>query len=315
MNGEKRGHWYLLTGFLLGAALGLVYAWMISPVRYVDTSPSALSDAYKDQYRLMIAMAYQADFDLGRAQERLKLVDTANPASELAAQAQRMQASNASPQAVRALALLAYSIGKPEQAIANAAATRTAAASQPPSAGTHQPTAESPSVETSLPGQTALPPSATVDLAEAIRTATQPLPTSTSIATTAHTPSPTVTITPLPTLTVRPNNTPLAVPDATFSLTDQKEVCDSGTPGGLIQIYVIDAKSQSLPGVKITVFWQDKSDTFYTGLVPEISLGYADYQMKAGVIYLVKASEYGDEAKDLKIDNGCNWVLEFTQQK
>ncbi len=308
MNGERRGHWYLLTGFLLGAALGLVYAWIISPVHYVDTNPAALSNSYKDQYRLMIALAYQTDLDLGRAQERLKLVDAANPARELAAQAQRMQAANASPQEVRALALLAYSIGKPEQALANTAATRTAAAS-------HKPSAESPSVETSpsetfLPGQTALHPSATVDLAEAIRTATQPLPTITPTPTQTAT----ITLTPLPTFTPHPSATPRPVQDAPLSLIQQSQVCEPGLTPNLLQIEVSDAKANFLPGVKIIVTWQEGESTFYTGLSPEINAGYADFKMQPGVEYTLKAGETGEEISGLKAEGTCGILLEFSQK-
>jgi len=48
---RRGGHWYLLTGLLIGLALGLVYAWKISPVRYVDTDPAALRADFNDQLR------------------------------------------------------------------------------------------------------------------------------------------------------------------------------------------------------------------------------------------------------------------------
>ena len=37
MRDEERGHWYLLTGLILGFVLGLLYAWLVQPVKFVDT--------------------------------------------------------------------------------------------------------------------------------------------------------------------------------------------------------------------------------------------------------------------------------------
>ena len=47
----------LLIGLVLGAAIGLLYAWVISPVTYVDASPDILRADYKEQYRSAIAAA------------------------------------------------------------------------------------------------------------------------------------------------------------------------------------------------------------------------------------------------------------------
>jgi hypothetical protein len=58
MNSEERGPWYLLTGMVIGIVLGLVYAWVVQPVRYVNTSPGSLRVEFKDRYRALIASAY-----------------------------------------------------------------------------------------------------------------------------------------------------------------------------------------------------------------------------------------------------------------
>ena len=36
---ESRGNLYLLTGLVIGLAAGLLFAWVISPVKYVDIEP------------------------------------------------------------------------------------------------------------------------------------------------------------------------------------------------------------------------------------------------------------------------------------
>ena len=88
MNG-KRFPWEIISALLVGLALGLLYAWMISPVKVVDAVPAALRADFKDQYRAVIAAAYAADSDLVRAQSRLALLEDADATAALSAQAQR----------------------------------------------------------------------------------------------------------------------------------------------------------------------------------------------------------------------------------
>ena len=60
----RRGPWYLFFGLAIGLGLGLLIAWVIAPVTYTDTAPISLQAQFKDQYRLMIARAYQANGDV-----------------------------------------------------------------------------------------------------------------------------------------------------------------------------------------------------------------------------------------------------------
>ena len=80
---------YLLTGLLIGLGLGLLYAWVISPVKYVDTSPASLRADFKDGYRAAIASAYLASGNVERAQSRLALLGDPNPVQALVNQAQQ----------------------------------------------------------------------------------------------------------------------------------------------------------------------------------------------------------------------------------
>lgn len=69
-----------------GVALGLVYGWLINPVKFVDTPPSALRIDYKSDYILMVAEAYQAEGDLDQAARRLAFLgDT--PSADLVREA------------------------------------------------------------------------------------------------------------------------------------------------------------------------------------------------------------------------------------
>lgn len=294
---QKRGNWYLLTGLLFGLALGLGYSWFISPVQYIDTNPASLEDSYKDEYRKVIAMAYQANQNLGRAQERAALLDPESPIRVLAAQAQRLIAENQSSAEARALALLAADLQNPPTA---APQESTPSAPDPTSANATQ------------PAVTTIPPTATLDASDAIRTATAPLPTATS--TVQVTPSVTVTLP--PTTTPRPSSTPIEVQAAPFTLTQREEVCGSGQKPGLLAVQVFDAQEQPLAGVKITVNWENGESTFFTGLAPEINPGYADFLMEPGITYSLQAGEVGDVVEDLTIPS-CRggWSLEFQQDK
>lgn len=60
-----------LLAVLVGVAIGLVYGWVISPVRYVNSSPDALSPDYQADYVLMTAEAYQREVNLDAALRRL----------------------------------------------------------------------------------------------------------------------------------------------------------------------------------------------------------------------------------------------------
>ena len=54
---KKQIFWFSLLGLILGSSLGLVVAWIVAPVQYVDTDPSTLRVDFKDEYRLLIASA------------------------------------------------------------------------------------------------------------------------------------------------------------------------------------------------------------------------------------------------------------------
>lgn len=105
----KKGHWYLLTGLLIGFAVGLIFAWLISPIVYQDTTPGTMAEGYKEIYRRTIAEVYVATGNLERATSRLKLLEDEDSVFALGAQAQRAMSDGRENEA-RALALLASAI-------------------------------------------------------------------------------------------------------------------------------------------------------------------------------------------------------------
>jgi hypothetical protein len=104
-----RRPWYLLTGLVLGLILGLVYALWINPAIYGGMTPAQLAEEDQAAYRLLIAETYAAAGNLDRAERRLALLEDADPAYALGAQAQRALAAGESEEA-RALALLASAL-------------------------------------------------------------------------------------------------------------------------------------------------------------------------------------------------------------
>lgn len=254
---KRHNHWYLITGLLLGFGLGLLYAWQISPVRYVDTDPSALRADFKDQYRLTIASAYLATGDLERARARLALLGEENPIEVLTNQAQRWLAQGNSQGESRALLALATALRQGEVVAENASpSTETAAGSS----GT-------------IASLTPTPPTV-----PALMTTQTLTPTLSSARTSTIPPSPT----PLPTRTPTPTVGP------PFRLAEHKTICDPTLPEGLLQIEARDSQGNPLAGVEIVLTWQGGEEHFFTGLKPELGNGYADYQMTPGLLYTLQ---------------------------
>jgi len=107
METNNPSHLYLITGLVLGAALGLLISLVIAPVMQQVALPQELSPQARAEYRLDIARAYQAAPNPERALSRLSLLNDADPAAALIAQAQEQLASGGSEEAARALVALA----------------------------------------------------------------------------------------------------------------------------------------------------------------------------------------------------------------
>jgi gas vesicle protein len=111
---EKRGQWYLLTGLVLGLTIGLIISLVIAPSKFNYASPHSLGEEYKAEYRSLIALAYNADQDIGRAKARLSLLQDANPGAVFSAQAQRVLASGGDVMEANALSILGKVLTKQE---------------------------------------------------------------------------------------------------------------------------------------------------------------------------------------------------------
>lgn len=112
----------------------------------------------------------------------------------------------------------------------------------------------------------------------------------------AATTSPESDITPTPasptktaTITRPPRtNTPTATPGAPFEVIEKELICDPNIKAPLIQIEVIDAAGDPVPGIEVLIVWDEGEDHFFTGLKPELGIGYADFTMQVGISYTLQ---------------------------
>jgi hypothetical protein len=286
---ENRGHWYLLTGLLIGLALGIAYAWAIAPLEYVDTTPESLRADFKDEYRFLIAFSHRAHGNLERTKARLSLLGDADPVAALGEQAQRMLAGNVEMSRVRILADLAEALQNPAAhsagpAPATVAALETGALpAQPAQSG---PTATIPPTDATSPFEPILEPSETPTFQPSPSPSLSPDPR-TRTATPTRTPLRTAT--PIATATARPSLTPTATPGQPFQLLSQSTFCDARRPG-LLQVILQNSAGSPAAGIEIIITWFGGQEEFFTGLKPELGHGYADFVMTPGVEYALSLS-------------------------
>lgn len=92
-------------------ALGLLSTWVILPVEFKNADPADLRPALKDDYVRMIGLAYAADGDVARAQQRVGALALANPAHTLTDLIEREIRTAADPATQDALIHLSHALG------------------------------------------------------------------------------------------------------------------------------------------------------------------------------------------------------------
>ncbi len=258
---QNRGNWYLLTGLILGLALGMIYTWVISPIREVDTHPNLLRDDYKDIYRSLISRAYQANNNLPRAEARLELIGDDAPALALAAQAQRFLAENGDNEMAKVLANLSAALQ----------------ISSGPAATPIPPTVSAISEDETSNGSNSGSNSEN-DGQDSATSTREP----TSEALSAPTPSPT-------------SSPP-------FILQESWPICDPTLGETLIQVIATDGSGKGVPGITLKIsLGTNSSEVFYTGLKPELGLGYADYLAEPGLTYQLEVPDSGLVITDIEV--------------
>lgn len=262
----KRFPWALLFALLAGFGIGLAYAWVISPVQYVDAEPRVLRNDFKDNFRSAIAAAYASNADLERARARLTLLGNPDPYQALTAQAQRMLAAGEPAEAVQKVALLASAFQVTQPVAVEPSPTETA-------------------VPTSSPEQT----DPTVDTHTVTAEPFEP----TIEAESTSTPATLLTATP------RASRTPTPTLGAPFQLVGEDTVCDTELEEGLLQVVVINLSRRQIPGAEIIITWNSGEEHIFTGLKSELGNGYADFLMTPDVTYSVRMADGGTPASGI----------------
>jgi hypothetical protein len=258
----KRDIPYLILALAIGIGLGLVNAWFISPVEYIDATPQSLRADFKDDYRTAIAAAYAATGNLERARSRLSNLGDPDLVQALTAQAQRMLAGGQSNETVEQIAMLASALEGQAHTVDLPTST-----SKIPEDGVVTPT------ETRIPASNL--PTNTFEPTQAVSTS------STSIATLSTT------------------HRPTATPVTPFVVLARETICDPVLAENILQVIVVNSIRQQMPGAEIVITWSNREEHIFTGLKPELGNGYADFLMDPEVIYSVRIALGGDQISNL----------------
>lgn len=265
---DERGSWYLLTGLVIGIALGVLYTWVMWPIEYTNTAPASLRADFKAQYRALVAAAYLSSGNLERAQKRLAELKDGDMALQVSGQAVAWLDGTHPESEVRGLNLLAAALQQGPlptliQAIQSTSST--------------------------TPDMVNLSPTAVIVLTSALdHTATPTLTvTPTGLA------QPNASQTPAPSITPLPTRTPTPTPGGVFVLQKQEFLCNPNLTLPYIQVEVFDSAGAPVPGVEIIVQWDGGEDRFFTGLKPGKGLGFADFVMSPSVTYSLSLASGG----------------------
>jgi len=102
----------LAVSLIIGLVIGLYLGWVPFPVQYVDSPARDLAQRYKDEYTVMIAAGYEADYDLTGAIERLRVLEVENVAQHVQEVAERYITTSRDVGEIQMLVILADGMGR-----------------------------------------------------------------------------------------------------------------------------------------------------------------------------------------------------------
>ena len=138
------------------------------------------------------------------------------------------------------------------------------------------------------------------------------------------TPSPAPSPTAPEEATASPTPPPSPTPVPSFRLVEQTALCAEAGEPGKISVWIQGVQGDPLAGMEVVVSWANGQDRFFTGLKPEESAGYGDFEMAAGIEYEVSLAGFrGDVVQELTADlqpgfcqegvNAVDWRLVFQE--
>ncbi|MCK5794635.1 MAG: hypothetical protein KAH12_08005 [Anaerolineales bacterium] len=96
--------------------------------------------------------------------------------------------------------------------------------------------------------------------------------------------------------------TPSPTSSPPFILQDSSPICDPTLGETLIQIIATDGSGEGVPGITLEIsLGTNPSEVFYTGLKPELGLGYADYLAEPGLTYQLEVPDSGLVISDIEV--------------
>lgn len=271
----------LIIGLILGIAGALYYTWELRPLEEVDTAPWQLREEDRDRYLVAIMLSHQQHGNLGLTISRLD----------------EMRLSNADP--IQAVADIACELASSRFVGSTAGLEGVRSMMR-----FYQAQQRAGCADELISLNDELPPEI---LQIEVSTPTLPPPA---------TKTPTPEVTPLTTATPTPFRLPTNPPTRDFDVVALETYCSLDSPG-LIEVYVRDFTGDRLPGQPVRVRWANGSSTFYTGLKPEISLDYADFQMEPGLAYTVEMPGLSDpyptplEARPCPTNSGEESIISY----
>ncbi len=108
------------------------------------------------------------------------------------------------------------------------------------------------------------------------------------------------------------SQTPLPTDSPPFILQDSSDICDPTLGEALIQVVATNRSGDGIPGVAIQIsLGTEPIEIFYTGLKPELGLGYADFSAEPGLTYQVSFPDSGLIVSDIEVPTCQNESDEY----
>ncbi len=104
-----------------------------------------------------------------------------------------------------------------------------------------------------------------------------------------------------PPVQFQPSPSPAPTLGAPFTLDERKIICEPGQKAGLIEVQVDDQRGNPVPGVRIDISWVGGQEFFFSGLIPAVNPGFADFVMKPDEEYSLRVGDGGEQVRGVSI--------------
>lgn len=254
-------------GLVIGLLVGVYYAYWVDPIQETLTRPDQLAVSESQYYVVAILLAYTHNNDVQVTFERLLALDLGtNP--------------------IQRVADIACDLARTGY-VNNNSGLRAVRAMRT----FYQFQGVSGCADTIIPDSQSVALEVTVNVPTA--TATLPPPPTKTPNIIAITPSPTGVVL-----------VPTTAPRRTYDGRITRTYCDEQL-AGIIEVRVLDANRDEVGGESIRVQWDEGDSQFVTGLKPERGAGYADFQMTAGLNYVISMPGLSDPIQNIIEADAC----------